>query len=137
MAFSYAKLEVYQEHLLYLNWLGHVLLLHLKGVDTATANQISRAAKSIGANLAEGTGQWLPGNKVRYYRYAHGSASECAAHMDTLKAMGTVDPETLEGWKEAIERINRIGVWVHNLVKKTEARAEGQQRSRRPPSERY
>jgi four helix bundle protein len=80
--------------------------------------------KSIGANLAEGVGQWIPGNKLRYYRYAQGSASECSSHMDMIRVMGFAD-ESLEGWVEAAERIDRIGAWVKGLIDQTEARAAG------------
>ena len=49
-------------------------------------DQLQRAASSIVLNIAEGAGEFSPGDKARFYRMALRSATECAAVLDVAKA---------------------------------------------------
>ena len=49
------------------------------------ADQLRRAATSISLNVAEGAGEFSPREKVRFYRMAERSATECAAILDAVR----------------------------------------------------
>ena len=54
-------------------------------------DQLERASISIVLNIAEGCGRRSPADKGRFYSMARGSATECAAIVDLLRARGLVD----------------------------------------------
>ena len=54
-------------------------------------DQLERASISIVLNIAEGCGRRSPADKGRFYSMARGSATECAAILDLLRARGLVD----------------------------------------------
>ena len=54
-------------------------------------DQLERASISIVLNIAEGCGRRSPADKGRFYSMARGSATECAAVTDLLRAHGLVD----------------------------------------------
>ena len=47
-------------------------------------DQIVRGGASIARNLAEGSGEWSPKEKAKFYRYAKRSATECCAALDVM-----------------------------------------------------
>lgn len=53
-------------------------------------DQASRAALSIKLNIAEGTGEYAPKEKVRFYRMARRSAAECSALIDDLEDLDLI-----------------------------------------------
>jgi len=54
-------------------------------------DQLERASLSIVLNLAEGVGRTQPADKARYYAIARGSACECSALVDVLRARRLAD----------------------------------------------
>src|SRR5437867_8506444 len=54
-------------------------------------DQLDRASISIVLNIAEGCGRRSPADKGRFYSMARGSATECAAILDLLRARGIAD----------------------------------------------
>ena len=54
--------------------------------DRELANQLRRAALSISLNIAEGTGR-LDDDQRRFYKIARGSALECGAVIDAMRAL--------------------------------------------------
>lgn len=55
------------------------------------ADQLHRAATSIPLNIAEGAGEFSAKEKVRFYRMALRSATECAAIVDLLCRLTAVE----------------------------------------------
>ena len=53
-------------------------------------DQLDRAALSIVLNTAEGAGRVGAADKARFFAMARGSAMECAAVLDVLRATGIV-----------------------------------------------
>jgi four helix bundle protein len=51
-------------------------------------DQLTRAALSISANLAEGCGRRAPADKAHFYAIARGSAMVCAAIIDVIRSLG-------------------------------------------------
>lgn len=58
------------------------------------ANQLKRAASSIGLNFAEGFGRVSPKERVRFFTIARGSAAEVAMIFDVAHAFGIIDDAT-------------------------------------------
>lgn len=93
MKLDHERLEVYQ--------LGRELrrgLVALTAVvprgNAEVLDQLNRAALSVKLNIAEGSGEFSPKEKVRFYRIARRSACECAALMDDLEDLALVEPRT-------------------------------------------
>jgi four helix bundle protein len=51
-------------------------------------DQLRRAANSIALNIAEGAGEFVPGEKARFYRMAKRSATECAGQILVCERLG-------------------------------------------------
>jgi len=54
------------------------------------ADQLRRAAQSQPLNIAEGAGRTSRPDVAKHYTIARGSAMECAAVLDVMKAQGTI-----------------------------------------------
>ena len=99
-------------------------------------DQVVRCGASIPRNLAEGTGEWSPKEKAKFYRYARRSATECCAAMDVL-----VDYEMLResDVAHAKELLARIIPMLIKLIKLFEggapARKENKERGSSKPFE--
>ena len=78
-------------------------------------DQLRRAALSIQANIAEGAGEFSPPDKVRFYRMALRSATECGALLDSCGRLQLSDQEALD---EALILLDRIVGMTTRLVKR-------------------
>src|ERR1700759_4417891 len=82
---NFEELEVWQD--------AHTLTVKLyrltepfpRAETFGLTSQIRRAAESIGANLAEGSGRWGDGELTRFVQIAMGSASELQNHIRLAK----------------------------------------------------
>jgi four helix bundle protein len=70
------------------------LVLKLRRTDPPLADQLDRATVSIPCNLAEGAGEFSPGDKTRFYRYALRSTTESIAILDVCGRLNTALPES-------------------------------------------
>jgi four helix bundle protein len=68
-------------------------------------DQLDRASISIVLNTAEGCGRRSPADKGRFYSMARGSATECAAILDLLRARGLVDDRLRNRARSLLVRI--------------------------------
>lgn len=69
------------------------------------ADQLSRAALSISANIAEGAGEFSGDAKANFYRIACRSATECAAILDACRKVDIADHSRAEHGRETLLRI--------------------------------
>lgn len=96
LIFDHEKLKVYQEALRFVSWVDP-LLERLPGKVSAK-DQLDRASTSTVLNLAEGNGKRSYPDRCRYFDTARGSAVECAACLDVLRAKQRItDAEVAEG----------------------------------------
>ena len=86
-----------------------------------SVDNLRRAAKSVGRNIAEGAGRWSTADKVHRYHIARGSATESAGSLDELVDCGAVGEEDVRPIKETISRIVAMLI---NLIRATEAKGD-------------
>jgi four helix bundle protein len=103
------------------------LTKRLKREDPTLADQLHRSVISIPLNIAEGSGEFSPKDKARFYRYALRSCAESLAILDVSKEIGLVD--------EAEHAVcfstgDRITAMLTRLVVVTTSRAHGGDRPR-------
>jgi four helix bundle protein len=82
---SFDQLDAYRVALEYVA-LTRPLVLRLRRSELVLADQLHRAVLSIPCNLAEGAGEFSPGDKRRFYRYALRSSTETVALLDCIHA---------------------------------------------------
>src|SRR5262245_36409103 len=97
--FSHEKLDVYRMAV-QLDRTFYALLP--KRGFRALRDQVERASSSVVACIAEGAGRWAPAEKRHFYGIARGSATECAAHLDTLRNRRLVSPRLYDECRELL-----------------------------------
>lgn len=103
--FDHEKLKVYQEALRFVAWVDPILD-RLPGKLSAK-DQLDRASTSTVLNLAEGNGKRSHPDRCRYFDTARGSAVECAACLDVLRAKHRLtDVEVVDGKSILIEVVS-------------------------------
>jgi four helix bundle protein len=89
---QFDKLDAYRAAIEYVG-LTRTLILRLRATELPMADQLDRAVLSIPCNLAEGAGEFSPGDKRRFYRYALRSTTESIALLDVSRRIGFSDPD--------------------------------------------
>ncbi len=86
MHFDHELMDVYQSSLKFLVISARIIETFPPG-RSHLADQMHRAAVSITLNIAEGAGEFSKGDKVRFYRMAKRSATDCAAVLDICREL--------------------------------------------------
>ena len=110
--FDHDKLEVYQSALSFVVIVDEVAKALPRG-RAYLVDQLLRAGSSITLNIAEGAGEFSPNEKIRFYRMAKRSATECASILDICSRLQLVDESLVTSGREVLLRI------VSMLVKMT------------------
>ena len=118
MRFDHEKLDAYQVGLDFVV-LADTLVGTLPRGRTHLAEQLHRAATSICLNIAEGAGEFSVADKVRFYRMAKRSATECAAILDVLARLAAGEPTHICKGRELLVRV------VSMLTKMAQRRVAG------------
>jgi len=87
--FDHDKLNVYHAAIDFFAIANQVIEELPKG-RSKLADQLSRAALSICANIAEGAGEFSSDAKASFYRIASRSATECAAILDAGRRVNII-----------------------------------------------
>ena len=108
MSLGHEKLVVYKLSINYVAWVykqsGQLHGLHRHAID-----QWLRASQSIPLNIAEGNGKSTQADRRKYFEIARGSALQCAAIQDVLRATHALEQtEHLE----QKQHLNRIGIML-------------------------
>lgn len=90
--FDHEKLDVYKASIKF------VILIELIGKQLPKSryylvDQLYRAGTSIVLNIAEGAGEFSLREKIRFYRLARRSATECASILDICKHLNLINDE--------------------------------------------
>jgi four helix bundle protein len=94
--------------------------------------QLSRAATAIPLNVGEGAGEFSPGDKAHFYRYALRSAAECIAILDVAREIGLLPDEQHRPLRHTT---GRLVAMLTRLVQITAARKRpGAPEQKEPPN---
>jgi four helix bundle protein len=69
------------------------------------ADQLQRAGSSVPLNIAEGSGEFSANEKIRSYRMAKRSATECAGIFDICQRLKIIDDKNYSKSRELLMRI--------------------------------
>lgn len=116
--FSFEKLDVYQKAR---ELIKDIYLLQNnfpKEERYALGDQIRRAATSIAANLAEGSGRQSMKEKVHYVEIAFGSMTEVYCELQTACDLGYIKEEQLDALKPQFTDIAKMLSGLRNTLNK-------------------
>jgi four helix bundle protein len=88
--FDHDKLDAYHLAIDFFGIADQIIEALPKG-RSKLADQLTRAALSISANIAEGAGEFSGDAKANFYRIACRSATECAAILDACQKVGIAE----------------------------------------------
>ena len=102
--FDHEKLDVYRAAIEFVVLIDKMVEQFPRG-RAYLADQLLRAGTSIPLNIAEGAGEYSSSEKIRFYRMAKRSATECAGIFDISKQIEIVDKELYVKGRELLVRI--------------------------------
>ncbi|MFA6304117.1 MAG: four helix bundle protein [Legionella sp.] len=88
--FDHEKLDVYQTAIEFVVIIESIVKQFPKG-RAYLVDQLQRAGSSVTLNIAEGAGEFSANEKIRFYRMARRSATECAAILDIGMRLNLID----------------------------------------------
>ena len=102
--FDHEKLDVYQASIEFVVLIDEIVE-HLPRGRAYLADQLQRAGTSVSLNIAEGAGEYSGSEKIRFYRMAKRSATECAGILDIGKRLKLIDDDRILKGRELLIRI--------------------------------
>ena len=102
--FDHEKLDVYRASIAFVLVVDEIFKVLPRG-RAYLKDQLQRAGSSIALNIAEGAGEFSPNEKIRFYRMAKRSGTECASILDICCHLRIVDPELYSRGRELLLRI--------------------------------
>ena len=102
--FDHEKLDVYQVAITLVVLIDEVVE-HLPRGRAYLADQLLRAGTSVPLNIAEGAGEYSASEKIRFYRMARRSATECASIFDVCRHLRLIDETRCTKGRELLIRI--------------------------------
>ena len=72
--------------------------------------------------MAEGVGRTQPGDKARFYAISRGSASECAALVDVLRARGLAEASLCTQARTLLVRIVQMTTGLEKAMRRRQER---------------
>ncbi len=102
--FDHEKLDVYQAAIGFITLVDELVGLLPRG-RSYLADQLQRASPPIPLNIAEGAGGVSGNEKVRFYRMAKRSATECAAILDVCKRLDLIEPNHFQAGRGLLIRV--------------------------------
>lgn len=101
--FDHEKLNAYQRSLDFITWVDPILE-SIQGKLSAK-DQLDRASTSMPLNIAEGNGRYTEKDRCHFFDIARGSALECAAALDVLRARRRITQETVAEGKGILTQV--------------------------------
>jgi len=102
--FDHEKLDVYQAAIEFVI-LVNTVVENLPRGRAYLADQLQRAGASVPLNIAEGAGEYSGNEKIRFYRMAKRSATECAGIFDICRRLQIVSESHCTKGRELLIRI--------------------------------
>lgn len=101
---DHEKLNVYRIAIEFV-LLADEVIEHLPRGRAYLSDQLQRAALSIPLNIAEGAGEYAIDEKIRFYRMAKRSATECAGILDVCQRLELIGDTRYVKGRELLIRI--------------------------------
>jgi four helix bundle protein len=117
--FDHEKLDVYKAAIEFIRITETIIKQFPKG-RAYLIDQLQRASSSITLNIAEGSGEFSKSEKIRFYRMARRSATECAGILDICINLNLIDEELSSRARNLLLRI------VAMLTKMTQVFSQAQ-----------
>lgn len=106
---SFETLKVWQKaHAFTLDIYRRLVPLFPKEEKFGLTDQLRRSAKSIGANIAEGSGRFYYMDNVRFCYQARGSLDETINHLLVTRDLGYCSTEIYTDFRKQAEEIRRM-----------------------------
>jgi four helix bundle protein len=102
--FEHEKLDVYKVAIKFVILIDEIVEQLPRG-RAYLADQLQRAGTSVPLNIAEGAGEYSSNEKIRFYRMARRSATECAGILDVCLSLELMGEEKYQEGKELLIRI--------------------------------
>ena len=101
---DHEKLDVYQISIEFVVLADQIVELLPRG-RAYLSDQLRRAALSISLNIAEGASEYAVEEKIRFYRIAKRSATECAGILDLCQRLQLLDKQHYTRGRELLIRV--------------------------------
>ncbi len=102
--FDHEKLDVYKAAIAIVVLIEEVVNQFPRG-RAYLADQLQRAGTSIPLNIAEEAGEYSESEKVRFYRMARRSATECASIFDIGQKLELINEKQFQASRDILLRI--------------------------------
>ena len=102
--FDHEKLDVYQTAMEFVVLIESIVKQFPKG-RAYLIDQLQRAGSSVTLNIAEGAGEFSTNEKIRFYRMARRSATECAGILDICMRLSLIDENMSSKSRDLLLRI--------------------------------
>jgi four helix bundle protein len=102
--FDFEKLDVYRAAIAFVVLVDEINRSLPRG-RAYLVDQLQRASSSIPLNIAEGAGEYARNEKVRFYRIAKRSATECASILDICFQLHLINEQHFAKARELLIRI--------------------------------
>ncbi|HSX04583.1 MAG TPA: four helix bundle protein [Rhabdochlamydiaceae bacterium] len=121
--FDHEKLDVYQASIELVILIDEIIDFFPRG-RSYLADQLQRAGSSISLNIAEGAGEYSAQEKIRFYRMARRSATECASIFDIGQRIRIIEHQRHLKGRELLIRIVSMLTKMVQGNSKTEVKVE-------------
>lgn len=102
--FDHERWDVYQASLGFIIVIKQIVDQLPRG-NAYLADQLQRAGTSVPLNIAEGAGEHSTSEKVRFYRMAKRSATECSSILDVCKQLKLITEDLYTYGRSLLLRI--------------------------------
>ena len=106
--FKFEKLEVWQRALDFSDQIYRITREFPTDERFGLVNQLRRAAVSIAANIAEGTGRQSDRDFVRFIEIAYGSLLEVVSHLKISERQKFIEKESMDSLMESADQLARM-----------------------------
>jgi four helix bundle protein len=107
MAFAFEKLLVYQKAISFADNICTITRQLPRGYFFL-GDQLSRAALSIAANIAEGNGRFTKPDRRNFFMIARGSVQECVPLLELAARQKLIQPNRHAQLKADLEEVSRM-----------------------------
>ena len=107
MTFHFERLDVYRASLEAIDVCTSIIGLFPRG-NGSLADQMRRAVASVALNISEGSGEFKPHEKARFYRMALRSAAETCAIAQIGARLKIVSPGDYQSAYQILTRVTEM-----------------------------